>query len=60
VLWHGMGDSHSSPAMLNFISLVKKVHPGIFVHSISLKDNLDEDERAGFVSIHFYQFAVEN
>ncbi|KAI0371106.1 alpha/beta-hydrolase [Pilatotrama ljubarskyi] len=48
VIWHGLGDSYASPGMLNFISLVKEMHPGIFVHSVYLDENLEEDERAGF------------
>jgi len=48
VLWHGLGDSHSSPGMLEFANLVKGVHPGIFVHSIYIEENLDSDQRAGF------------
>ena len=49
VLWHGMGDSHSSPAMTQFISMVKEVHPDIFVHSIYMKENLDQHQRATWV-----------
>ena len=36
--------------MLKFAELVKDVHPGIFVHSIYVEENLDSDQRAGFVS----------
>ncbi|KAF8891720.1 Alpha/Beta hydrolase protein [Infundibulicybe gibba] len=48
VLWHGLGDSHSSPGMLEFASLIKDMHPGIFVHSVYIDEDLDEDKRAGF------------
>ncbi|TFK44545.1 Alpha/Beta hydrolase protein [Crucibulum laeve] len=48
VLWHGLGDSHSSPGMLEFASLIKDIHPGIFVHSIYIEGDLDKDRRAGF------------
>jgi len=48
VVWHGLGDSHSSPAMLEFIDLIKDVHPGIFVHSVYIEQNLDSDQKAGF------------
>ena len=34
--------------MLEFAELIKGVHPGIFVHSIHLNENLDADERASF------------
>ncbi|KAI0035863.1 alpha/beta-hydrolase [Vararia minispora EC-137] len=48
VLWHGMGDSYASEGMLEFAEMIKGVHDGIFVHSIYLDENLDEDRRAGF------------
>jgi len=48
VLWHGLGDSHSSPGMLEFQSMIKGVHPGIFVHSIYIDKELGSDRRAGF------------
>lgn len=50
VLWHGLGDSHSSPGMLEFADLIKDMHPGIFVHSIYINEDLGEDRKAGFVS----------
>ena len=49
VLWHGLGDSHSSPGMLEFISKVKEIHPGIFVHSVYIEEDLSEDQKAGAV-----------
>jgi len=42
------GDSHSSPGMLEFAKLVGGAHPGIFVHSVYIEENLDADQRAGF------------
>lgn len=48
VIWHGLGDSHSSPGMLQFASRIKQIHPGIFVHSIYIDEDLDKDRRAGF------------
>ncbi|PAV18878.1 palmitoyl- thioesterase [Pyrrhoderma noxium] len=48
VLWHGLGDSYASPGMLEFADLLKEVHPGLFVHSIYIEENLDADQRAGF------------
>ncbi|KAI8975883.1 alpha/beta-hydrolase [Trametes punicea] len=48
VIWHGMGDSYASPGMLEFMSRVRQMHPGIFIHSVYLDENLEEDERAGF------------
>lgn len=44
-----LGDSHSSPGMLQFASRIKEMHPGIFVHSIYIDEDLDKDRRAGFV-----------
>jgi hypothetical protein len=43
------GDSHSSAGMLEFVSMIKGVHPGIFVHSIYIEEDLSADQRAGFV-----------
>src|SRR5882762_5077015 len=43
------GDSHSSEGMLDFISMIQDVHPGIFVHSIYIEEDLTADQRAGFV-----------
>ncbi|KDR75371.1 hypothetical protein GALMADRAFT_249405 [Galerina marginata CBS 339.88] len=48
VIWHGLGDSHSSPGMLQFSSLIKEVHSGIFVHSVYIEEDLDKDRQAGF------------
>lgn len=49
VIWHGLGDSHSSPGMLRFVSMVQDIHPGMFVHSVYIDEDLDKDRRAGFV-----------
>jgi palmitoyl-protein thioesterase len=51
VLWHGLGDSHSSPGMLEFERMIRGIHPGVFIHSIYLERRLDKDKRAGFVSV---------
>ncbi|KAG8721358.1 hypothetical protein FRC08_013721 [Ceratobasidium sp. 394] len=48
VLWHGLGDSAHSEGMDQFALLIKDVHPGIFVHSISLSDNQNDDRKAGW------------
>ncbi|OSD01302.1 alpha/beta-hydrolase [Trametes coccinea BRFM310] len=48
VIWHGLGDSYASPGMLEFMDLIKEMHPGIFVHSVYQDEDLKEDERAGF------------
>ncbi|EIN11741.1 alpha/beta-hydrolase [Punctularia strigosozonata HHB-11173 SS5] len=48
VLWHGLGDSHSSPGMLEFIELIKETHPGIFIHSVYIEKDLEADRKAGW------------
>jgi len=48
VLWHGLGDSATSPGMLRFADEIKTVHPGIFIHSIYIDEDLEKDKRAGF------------
>lgn len=52
VIWHGLGDTYSSPGMVRFENEVKEMHPGIFVHSIFIDEDPKADQRAGFVSIH--------
>jgi palmitoyl-protein thioesterase len=44
-----LGDSHLSPGMLEFMSLVRKIHPGLFIHSIYVEEDLKKDQRAGWV-----------
>jgi hypothetical protein len=51
VIWHGMGDSYQSEGMTNFADRVRELHPGIFVHLVSLADKNEDDQRAGFVRI---------
>ncbi|KAJ4468266.1 palmitoyl-protein thioesterase [Lentinula aciculospora] len=48
VLWHGLGDSYASPGMLEFTSMIKNVHPNIFIHSVYIEEELDKDRQAGF------------
>lgn len=52
VLWHGLGDSYGSPGILEFIELMKGVHPGLFVHSVHLADSQEDDKKAAFVRRH--------
>jgi len=52
VIWHGLGDSYSSPGMARFEDEVKEMHRGIFVHSIFIDEDPKADQRATFVSIH--------
>ena len=51
VIWHGLGDSYASPGMLEFMQLIKDMHPGIFVHSVYVDEDLEADQKAGFVSL---------
>ncbi|KAF8844414.1 alpha/beta-hydrolase [Paxillus ammoniavirescens] len=48
VIWHGLGDTYASPGMVQFESEVKKMHPGIFVHSVFIDQDAQADQRAGF------------
>jgi palmitoyl-protein thioesterase len=34
--------------MLHFISMIQDIHPGIFVHSVHIDENLEKDRQAGF------------
>lgn len=52
VIWHGLGDTYSSPGMVRFQKEVKEMHPSIFVHSIFIDEDTSADQRAGFVSVH--------
>jgi len=52
VIWHGLGDTYSSPGMVRFVSEVQEMHPGIFVHSVFIDEDPGADQRAGFVSIY--------
>ena len=45
-----LGDSHSSPGMVEFQDLIREVHSGIFIHSVRIEEALDKDREAGFVS----------
>ncbi|KIK98645.1 hypothetical protein PAXRUDRAFT_823618 [Paxillus rubicundulus Ve08.2h10] len=48
VIWHGLGDTYASPGIVQFESEVKKMHPGIFVHSVFIDQDAQADQRAGF------------
>ncbi|EJF58190.1 alpha/beta-hydrolase [Dichomitus squalens] len=48
VIWHGLGDSYASAGMLEFMQLIKDIHPGIFIHSVWLNEDLEQDQKAGF------------
>lgn len=38
--------------MLEFMGLIKEIHPGMFIHSIYIDQDLGEDRKAGFVRHH--------
>lgn len=46
-----VGDYYASNGMLDFASLIKDIHPGIFVHSVYIDQDEDKDTRAGFVRL---------
>lgn len=48
---HITGDSYASAGMNKLANLIKEVHPGIYIHLVLLDENLEEDHRAGIVSI---------
>ena len=48
VIWHGLGDTYDSQGMTRVQEEVKKMHPGIFVHSVRINEDSKEDQRAGF------------
>lgn len=53
------GDSHSSPGMLEFSSLIKELHPNIYIHSVFVEENLEADREAGFVrSFRLFSFIM--
>ena len=42
-----------SSGMLQFIELIKDMHPGIFVYSVRISDEPSSDQRAGWVRSAF-------
>lgn len=50
VVWHGLGDNYASSGIVQFEHEVKSMHPGIFVHSVYIDRDANEDKRASFVS----------
>jgi len=48
------GDSYNSTGMAEFQDAIKAIHPGIFVHSVYIDKDLDNDRKAGFVRIKFW------
>lgn len=45
------GDSSASPGMVEFSELIGEIHPGIFIHSVYIEEEQDQDRRAGFVRL---------
>ncbi|KAF8556342.1 palmitoyl-protein thioesterase [Imleria badia] len=58
VVWHGLGDTYASPGMVEFQNEVKKMHPGIFVHSVHIDQDTKADQRAGFYGNVDQQLAI--
>lgn len=49
VLWHGMGDNCCLPFSMGKIkATIRKMIPGIFVHSLEMGGNIASDEAEGF------------
>ncbi|EJD52643.1 alpha/beta-hydrolase [Auricularia subglabra TFB-10046 SS5] len=48
VVWHGLGDSYNSPAMEGFIDEVRDMYPDIFIHSVYIDPNTEQDQKAGW------------
>lgn len=48
VIWHGLGDSAYSEGLQSLASQLREAYPGMYVHLISLGDNLSSDQKAGF------------
>jgi len=52
VMWHGMGDSCCNPQSMGYIEdLIKQHVPGVYVHSIMLGSNQDDDQEMGFFGV---------
>jgi len=49
VIWHGLGDSAYSEGMQSLASQMREAFPGIYVHLISLTEDLASDQKAGFL-----------
>jgi len=49
VMWHGMGDTCCNPQSMGYIQKLIEQHvPGVYVHSIMLGSNEDDDQMDGF------------
>lgn len=44
--------------MLEFMQMIKEMHPGIFIHSIHIKENIEEDQKAGWVCLKLYSISI--
>ena len=42
-----MGDSYSAPGMNQFMDEIRKIHPGIFIHSVYMDEDNSKDRQAG-------------
>jgi hypothetical protein len=50
VIWHGLGNLYALSGMEQFHSLITKIHPRIFIHSVYVDLDAKEDQWA-----HFYR-----
>jgi hypothetical protein len=38
--------------MLEFMGLIGEIHPGLFIHSVYVDEDLDKDQKAGWVRVY--------
>lgn len=46
---HYQGDSYASNGMVQFMDIIRQLYPSIFVHSIYVAKDQDDDQKAGWV-----------
>lgn len=44
-----LGDSYASPGMTDFMKMIQDIHPDIFIHSVHIEEDLEADQKAGWV-----------
>ena len=61
VLWHGMGDTCCDDLMLHVTEKLKKQLPGVYVHSLMIGNNENQDLKNGHLMNvnHQIEFACE-
>jgi len=48
VIWHGLGDSADAAGLRDVANLINDIHPGTYVHIVSLADRGSNDRQASF------------